>query len=292
MVHSLPHDHPAGLERSCAGAPRDWIKAAPPQPGIDRIEAFFAGHGYDPHRHDTYAVGLTLHGVQSFGYRGTTLHSRCGQAIVLHPDELHDGRAGTDRGFRYRMAYIEPRLLQTALGEGRRPLPFAREAVTGDARMRAALARTLDDLETPLDDLHRDQTLLEIAEALAALDPAGGCDPVEAIAVRAVAIAREYIDENIGTAIRSTDLEAISGLSRFALARHFRACLGTSPHRYSVMRRLDRARHLIQAGTSLAEAAAACGFADQSHMTRQFKRAYGVPPGHWQSLARPHPPAP
>lgn len=287
MAKSLPRNRPARLERSCAGAPRDSIKTAEPQPGIERIEAFFTGHGYDPHRHDTYAIGLTLHGVQSFGYRGATLHSRCGQAIVLHPDEVHDGRAGTEAGFRYRLAYIEPRLLQSALGEGRRPLPFARDAVTGDARLRTALAHALDDLETPLDDLHRNQTILEIAEALAALDPASGCDPVGPIAFRAVAATREYIDENIGTAIPSTELEAISGLSRFALARHFRACLGTSPHRYSVMRRLDRARHLMQSGTALAEAAAACGFADQSHMTRQFKRAYGVPPGYWQTLARP-----
>jgi AraC-like DNA-binding protein len=55
------------------------------------------------------------------------------------------------------------------------------------------------------------------------------------------------------------------------------------------MRRLDRARRRLIAGASLAEAAVASGFADQSHMTRQFKRAYGVSPGRWLTMLAPLP---
>jgi AraC-like DNA-binding protein len=74
------------------------------------------------------------------------------------------------------------------------------------------------------------------------------------------------------------------GLSRYDLARQFRACLGTSPYRYLILRRLDRARTLIRQRVPLTEAAAAAGFADQSHMTRHFKQAYGLPPGRWASM--------
>ena len=42
------------LERSC-----DWMRAAPASDGLERIEAYFSGHGFDPHRHDTYAIGLS-----------------------------------------------------------------------------------------------------------------------------------------------------------------------------------------------------------------------------------------
>jgi AraC-like DNA-binding protein len=52
------------------------------------------------------------------------------------------------------------------------------------------------------------------------------------------------------------------------------------------MRRLERARQLIAAGGPLADAAAASGFADQSHLTRQFKQAYGVAPGTWRALTQ------
>jgi AraC-like DNA-binding protein len=50
------------------------------------------------------------------------------------------------------------------------------------------------------------------------------------------------------------------------------------------MRRLDRAKSAIRSGHSLAEASFMSGFADQSHMTRQFKRAFGLTPGHWHAI--------
>jgi AraC-like DNA-binding protein len=269
------------LERSCTTGGRDWIRAAPSQPRFERIEAFFSGHGYDPHRHDTYAVGLTLGGVQSFDYRGATLHSTRGKAVILYPDETHDGRAGSETGFHYRMAYIEPRLIQDALG--RRPLPFVRDAVTSDARLIAAIAPAIEDLDLPLDELQRDQSVLAVCEALAALEGTLP-DTIRVACWRAVARARDYLDANAGRVVTSAQLESASGLSRFALARHFRACLGTSPYRYLVLRRLDSARRSMLGGASLAEAAAASGFADQSHMTRQFRRAFGVSPGRWRRM--------
>lgn len=275
------------LERSCAEASRDWIRLAPPQPGFERLEASFAAQGFEPHRHDTYAIGITLAGVQTFDYRGATARSRRGEAVVLHPDEVHDGRAGGDTGFRYRIAYIEPSLLRQALGERRRALPFVRNPVSNDRRLVAAIAPALADLEAPLEDLQRDQVLVALAAALTALDPSAVVQPVSATCARAVGRARELLDASDARVVSSERLEAAAGLSRFELARQFRACLGTSPHRYSVMRRLDRACRLLREGVSLADAAAASGFADQSHMTRQFKRAYGLPPGRWRAMLEP-----
>jgi AraC-like DNA-binding protein len=52
------------------------------------------------------------------------------------------------------------------------------------------------------------------------------------------------------------------------------------------MRRLDLVRRLMLTGASLADVAAHAGFADQSHMTRQFTRAFGMPPARWRAIAR------
>jgi AraC-like DNA-binding protein len=51
-----------------------------------------------------------------------------------------------------------------------------------------------------------------------------------------------------------------------------------------MMRRLQRARTLIEAGEPLAEIAAATGFTDQSHLNRHFKKAFGLTPGRWATL--------
>ncbi len=48
----------------------DRIRFDEPRSGVQRLAARFGGHAYDTHRHETYGVGLTLWGAQSFHYRG------------------------------------------------------------------------------------------------------------------------------------------------------------------------------------------------------------------------------
>jgi AraC-like DNA-binding protein len=160
-----------------------------------------------------------------------------------------------------------------------------RDAVSNDRRLAAAIMPALDDLEVALEDLHRDQIVLDLADALAAVDSSVARRALSARHLRAVNVAREFLDAAVQKAVTSVEMEAVTGISRYALARHFRACLGTSPYRYLVMRRLDRARSLIRKGAPLADAAFSCGFADQSHMTRHFKKAYGLSPGRWAAIA-------
>jgi AraC-like DNA-binding protein len=259
------------------------LRFAPSRPGLERIEAFFAGHAYDKHRHDTYALGYTIGGVQSFDYRGARVDSTAGKLIILHPDEAHDGRAGAAEGFRYRMLYVEPRLIREALG-GRRSLPFVPNAVSTDARLMRALRLALGDLDEPLEDLAADQGVLALAEALLALDPSAAARPAEPSCAIAVERGRQFLDAHLDRTVGSIELEAVTGLDRYALARHFRTLLGTSPYRYLTMRRLDRARALMREGHAISDAAYASGFADQSHMTRQFKQAFGLPPGRWRAV--------
>ncbi|MBV8964153.1 MAG: AraC family transcriptional regulator [Hyphomicrobiales bacterium] len=275
---------PSRLERSCGPSRTDWIRHAPPQPGLARFEAFFAGHAYDLHRHDTYAVGYTLYGVQSFDFRGARFDSLPNDIVVIHPDETHNGRAGGLSGFRYKMLYIEPRLVRDALGEKARSLPFLRRPISTSSLLLKALVHTLDGLDYPLEDIERDQVVLSVAQALLALDAsARKSSGSGATCGLAVEKARQFLDAHFMRTVGSEELESLTGLTRYALARHFRARLGTSPYRYLTMRRLEQVKTMIRTGHSLAEAAQACGFADQSHMTRLFGRAFGMSPGHWQA---------
>ncbi|HTN97040.1 MAG TPA: AraC family transcriptional regulator [Nordella sp.] len=284
MPKTVGETRKARLERSCGPSAGDWIGHAPASPGIERIEAFFSGHAYDPHRHDTYALGYTISGVQSFTYRGVQADSLAGNAMVLHPDEVHDGRAGAEAGFRYRMIYMEPHRISAALRGRTNTLPFVRTAVSSDTRLLAALGLGLTDLGRALEPLEADRIVTVIADALFTLDASLPARSIAATSARAVDAAREFLDAHFTRVVASEELEAVTGLDRYALARHFHLRLGTSPYRYLTMRRLDHAKAAILAGHALAEAAFMSGFADQSHMTRQFKQAFGLTPGHWQAL--------
>jgi AraC-like DNA-binding protein len=254
-------------------------------PGVELFEAWFRGSAYRRHRHDTYAIGVTETGLQAFAYRGATHRSVPGQVVVLHPDEAHDGRAGSEAGFGYRQLYVEPSLILAALrelcGEGA-ALPFAREPVTVNETLAGAIRGAF---EGHADPLAGDELVLRLTEGLLEADSEIGCPSTfTRVDVAAIARARQLLDAETSRVVRSNELETVSGLTRFDLARQFRALVGASPYRYSVMRRLEVARSQIGRQTPLVDAALNAGFADQAHFTRMFTARYGVTPGHYREL--------
>jgi AraC-like DNA-binding protein len=266
----------------------DWLVRAPGD--LERIEARMSGVAYAPHRHDTYAIALTLEGVQSFDYRGSTWHSQRGQLVILHPDELHDGRAGDGKSFCYRAAYVSPAEIQAILGGT--PLPFIESGVSSDPRLRAAVCALLDDYDHPLTGLAYHDALYDLAVALQAAS--GARRPIATVQREATLRARDYLEAHLDRSLSLEELERATHHDRWQLSRDFRAMFGTSPYRYQILRRLDRARRMMLAGHSPAEAASHCGFADQSHLGRQFKRAFGLTPHGWLDVlahdrSRPEP---
>lgn len=269
------------MKRQAAPSCPDWVRRAEPIEGVERIEAWFHGKAYAMHRHDTYAIGRTLAGVQSFSYRRSVRNSLPGNTIVLHPDEPHDGQAGTDEGFRYRMIYVEPALFQEVLGG--RSLPFLEGGVSTDPRLAAATETLLQHVGYALEPLEQSEALANLTHALAAV--AG--TPVRRPKGDFLAAqrARDYLHANYTRAVALIELEAATGRDRWSLSHDFRTFYGTSPYRYLTMRRLDAVRRMLLAGTSLADAAATAGFADQSHMTRHFSKTFGLAPGRWLQVA-------
>lgn len=271
-----------GLERSCSAG--DWLHARGPVGGIELLQARFGGRAYVKHRHDTYAICVTEVGVQTFDYRGTVESSRPGQVVVLHPDEAHDGRAGAAGGFGYRQVYVDPACIADAVTTIRgRPsaLPFVREPVSNNPTLAAAVT---DAFQSPLEPLARDALVVRLAEGLLELSPdAHWAEATARLDYAALARGRAFLDSQRAT-VASAELESITGLNRYELARQFRVQYGTSPHRYALMRRLDCAREQLCRGTALVEVALAVGFADQPHFTRMFKSAFGVTPGRYARL--------
>ncbi|MFC5996456.1 helix-turn-helix domain-containing protein [Pseudonocardia hispaniensis] len=108
----------------------------------------------------------------------------------------------------------------------------------------------------------------------------GGSDGLTFQQERAV---RDYIQDHLAENISLNDLAASVSLSRYHFARRFRASAGTTPHAFLLRQRIDRAQTLLsRTNMSLLEIAAACGFADQSHMTRAFRKHVGATPGEYR----------
>ena len=232
--------------------PGDWAtywRSADGQ--VEAMHAYFRGHVYHRHSHETYSLGVTETGAQAFACRGADRVSAAGMVMAFNPDDPHDGHAATANGFTYRMIHVRPALLTDVLadmtGRATGPPLFA-EPVIADAALSAAL-RT-------------------------ARDQAAAADRV-----------RAYLHDSYATQATLADVAAVAGCSRFAAYRAFRVRYGLSPSEYQRQLRLRAARHALASGAALADVAAAAGFADQAHLTRWFRRCYGITPGAYRAAS-------
>ncbi|RMC32470.1 helix-turn-helix transcriptional regulator [Paracoccus alkanivorans] len=96
----------------------------------------------------------------------------------------------------------------------------------------------------------------------------------------------EWIEANLDSSIRLADLARIAGLSEFHFHRMFRMSRGISPHGWITTRRIELAKELLRTPTPIAEIAAGCGFASQSHLARMFRNHTGSTPKEYRAAYR------
>jgi AraC-like DNA-binding protein len=94
---------------------------------------------------------------------------------------------------------------------------------------------------------------------------------------------KHHIDKELAGRITIDVLAQMTHLSNSYFSSAFRASFGTSPYDYICRRRVDRAKTLMLTTNSpLCEIALDCGFADQPHLCRVFRRITGQTPAAWR----------
>jgi AraC-like DNA-binding protein len=254
-------------------------------PAIEAMRAHFVRHVYDRHSHDAYLFGVTEQGVQAFRCRGSTRASAAGMIMAFNPDDPHDGHAATRGGFTYAMLHLGTDLVADILADakGRRAgLPLFTEPVVDDAPLAGRLRRLNALL---LDGATRLEAQELVMGAVLAMVQRYATQPVAAPTPPrsgAPSRARDLLHDCFADDLSADDLARAVGLSRFQLYRQFRERYGVAPSAYLRQVRLREARHRLAAGAAIAEVAFATGFADQSHLTRWFRRTYGITPRVYQ----------
>jgi AraC-like DNA-binding protein len=272
---------------------REWSRywRAPDKP-IEAMHAHFERHVYHRHSHDTYSLGVTDAGAQSFTCRRSAHTSAAGMAMAFNPDDPHDGWATGQPGFTYRMIHVGPELVAGVLADtAGRPagLPLFSEPVLDDPILAARLRGLHRALHGGATALRRDEMLADVirtAAMRAATRPAASAlataPAVPADARRVARRARDLIASRYLDDMSTDDLAGVTGRSRFTVHRAFTHLYGMAPGDYQRLLRLRAARSLIAQGRPISEAAVQAGFADQSHLSRWFTRCYGVTPGRYQ----------
>jgi AraC-like DNA-binding protein len=212
---------------------------------------------------------------------------RPGELVAWDPGEPHRGTTARDQPWSSRLMIVEggdlARLAADDDEEGLVNIRFP-SPVLRDPRLVAGFLRLHASFERPGMVLEQDERLTEWLHSVtrrgAAVPPSR--HPRDARDDRALRLAGEYLVEHGMENVRLDQLAAASGVGKFHLVRLFRERTGLPPHAFQLAHRLRAARRLLEAGESVAGAAASTGFSDQSHLHRHFRRSIGMTPGAYR----------
>ena len=236
-----------------------------------RIES---GRHFARHWHDAYGFGFLEHGAHRSASGRGSVDAYAGELITTNPGEVHDGRPLGGPTRRWCIVYAEPDVVASIAG---REAEIARPVIR-DAELLRAARRLFRRMERG-DALACEESLVETCTLVIARHGTLA-SPREVPAD--LKLVRERLADELLEPPSLADMAAMAGLSRYQVLRRFESAYGLPPHAYLRQQRAERARRLIRDGLSLANAAAASGFADQSHMTRVFVRQFGFTPGAWR----------
>lgn len=257
----------------------------PPLTGVELLTARYIEHRFVPHVHDGFVIGMIMEGAQRYRYRGAEHLAPMGTLVLINPDEVHNGKKGHDAGWRYRAFYPDNQQIYGLMEELGLPgthLPTFKDTLLHDPELFSGLYQLHQLLEGPESALQQQtvwrQMMLVLLNRHARL-PQPAKPGVEH---RAVHQAKELLHARLAEPPSLEELAAAVNLSPFHFARVFQRATGMAPHTWLMQQRIAHARALLQQGCLPLHVAAQLGFADQSHLSRQFKKVYGVGPGAYR----------
>jgi AraC-like DNA-binding protein len=253
--------------------------------GLELLRARFARFTFAPHAHEEFMITVTEGGRGSPRFWGSVQRVGVSDLFVLNPGEVHSGGPAEDTIWSYRGFYLPTGLMRRAAQEltgvdgG---VPRFRKEVFDDPAVAILLRRAHLALEGPSSTLERESLLIEALACLVARYAVDKRLPHRTGREHgAVKLAKEYLESLPGENVSLERLAHEAGLSPFHLCRVFRQEIGLSPHAYQVLVRVQLAKRLLAEGVSIAQIAVEAGFFDQAHLTRHFKRIFGVTPGRY-----------
>jgi AraC-like DNA-binding protein len=254
-------------------------------PGVEALHATFVDHRYAPHIHEELTIACVDRGAATFELEDRRHVAPAGTVFLIPPQAVHTGESATEAGYTYRVLYLEPE--QLAARSGRASLPYrwrSARTVFRHRDLNAALDRIHEAVSSPGAALEQGERLAAVSRLLDDVLRSQQ-QPFSPLKHPAVREAREYIHEHWRSDFSLDELARAVALSPFYLARSFRSQVGMAPSAYRRALRVEAAKKLLQSGEPPVRVAASCGFYDQAHLNRHFKRVTGVTPVQYASAS-------
>lgn len=252
--------------------------------GIELCQAMYRRHQFPVHAHPEVHLALIESGRYVFNIDKVRHVADADDVVILGPDVPHDGGPAGTQGFSYRQVLIPPDLFQQLTYGELGAVLWPQSGVQKGNGELSELLMAIFAAYKQGNSMQLDLLFATLAVRLAVVS--GAKDKPRRSSVKSVQLAMDMMLDRYDEQLTVAELAEALQTSRFTLSRSFRHTYGIGIHEWLMGLRLRQARRYLSDGMLPAEAAAACGFADQSHLARRFKSSYGVPPGQFRKLPR------
>lgn len=250
------------------------------RPGVELYRARIIRHAFQAHAHDAFGLGAIESGVERFRYLGAEHLAPPDSIVSMNPDELHTGRAESADGWRYRMIYIEPDVVETITGEHGW---WFDDVVRRDASKARRVTHLLDGLWRANEPLAFDSLLFSLLAELRKYARVPRAAATTALRFDTVV---DYMRADLSRHLSLDELAGVAGLSPFHFLRSFQKQYHVTPQQMLMALRLLEAKRLLALGEAPSQVAPATGLSDQAHLTHAFAQRYGVTPARYQRQLR------
>jgi len=250
--------------------------------GIELLDANYHKQNFSRHSHEGYTIGVIESGAQRFFRTGGNHIAPQHSIILVNADEVHNGCSATENGWAYRAMYPLPALFENicrelGLNQG---APYFPQAVVHDKQLAQMLRLTFTTINESDNRLLREtliySTMVKLMSRHGKKQLAFTHSQIDK---KHLLLVKQFLDEHPAADISLEELANLAGISACHLLRQFQRYFGLPPHTYQIQSRLRLAKKLIRQGLKILDVALDCGFHDQSHFHRHFKRAMGITPG-------------
>lgn len=253
--------------------------------GLEILDAQYEKQNFSRHSHEGYTIGVIETGAQRF-YRTGAHHVAPKNTIILvNADEVHSGHSATAGGWAYRAMYPLPDQLEKMTTELFQPnygAPYFPSAVVSDPILANQLRLVFNTLESSDNRLLRETLIYGTLVKLMAIHAKTKLkSDIDSKIQKQVMMVKEFLDDFPQADVSLDELAKLATISPYHLARSFHSEIGLPPHAYQIQSRLRLARKLLKQGHSISDTAQECGFHDQSHFHRHFKKNNGYTPGQY-----------
>ena len=245
---------------------------------VELLSGSFTTRAFAPHFHERYSLILVEQGAGDYSYKDHDYLVAGGRLLILNPFDVHTGKAIKGSQWKFRSMYL-PTSLMEAYSEVESKLDSLswKDRIIKQPQMVQRFAGLHHKLMREEENIALESELLAFITELREVSYEAFPDICADKHSPLISI-RDYLHEHYAEQVQLSDLEQVSGWTKFHLIHRFTKRYGLSPHKYLLNLRIAAAKGLLRKRISATEVAYQTGFFDQSHFIKTFKGMTGITP--------------